>query len=156
MGTVAGPPFVSVIRKMMGGAANVAVQGIDYPATIPGFLNGGDKKRSVSMAKMDGQIRAKCPDTALFMAAYSQGGQLFQNASDMLSAQESAFFSITIIFGDPDNGDAVGEVPAANTKIICANGDLICAGKAIVLPPHLSYGRNADEAAQFVLSTMAA
>ena len=74
----------------------------------------------------------------------------------MLSAQDSAFVSSAVIFGDPDNGDAVGQVPAANTKIICATGDLICAGQAVILAPHLSYGRNADEAAQFVVGNMAA
>ncbi|KAL6709645.1 hypothetical protein ACN47E_001073 [Coniothyrium glycines] len=156
MGTIAGPPFVSAIGKMMGGAINVAVQGIEYPADIPGFLAGGDAGGSTLMAQMVGQVRAKCPDTALVIAGYSQGGQLVHNAAEMLSAQDSAFVSSAVIFGDPDNGDAVGQVPAANTKIICATGDLICAGQAIVLAPHLSYGRNANEAAQFVISNMAA
>jgi cutinase len=71
MGTVAGPPFVSAIGAMMGGAGGVAVQGIEYPADIPGFLVGGDKAGSALMAKMVGQVRAKCPDTALVMAGYS-------------------------------------------------------------------------------------
>jgi len=71
MGTVAGPPFVSAIGQMMGGAANVAVQGIEYPADIPGFLAGGDKAGSMLMAQMFGQVRAKCPDTNLVMAGYS-------------------------------------------------------------------------------------
>ncbi|KAI9870062.1 MAG: hypothetical protein M1823_008863, partial [Watsoniomyces obsoletus] len=53
MGTVAGPPFVSAIGSMMG-AGNVAVQGIEYPADIPGFLAGGDKGGSALMAKMVG------------------------------------------------------------------------------------------------------
>jgi cutinase len=70
MGTVAGPPFVSAIGRMMG-AASVAVQGIDYPADIPGFLAGGDKTGSALMAQMVGQVRTKCPDTALVMAGYS-------------------------------------------------------------------------------------
>jgi cutinase len=74
----------------------------------------------------------------------------------MLSAQDSAFVSSAVIFGDPDNGQAVGNVLAANTKVICATGDLICAGQAIILAPHLSYGRNANEAAQFVMSNMGA
>jgi cutinase len=74
----------------------------------------------------------------------------------MLSAQDSAFVSSAVIFGDPDNGQAVGNVAAASTKVICAQGDLICAGQAVVLAPHLSYGRNADEAAQFVVGNMAA
>lgn len=73
----------------------------------------------------------------------------------MLSAQDSAFVSSAVIFGDPDNGQAVGNVPTANTKVICATGDLICAGQAVILAPHLSYGRNADEAAQFVVGNMA-
>lgn len=176
MGTIAGPPFVSAVGQMMGGAANVAVQGIEYPANVAGFLAGGDRRGSALMAQMVGQVRAQCPDTALVMAGYSyvpnytsilvdssftnrnnsQGGQLVHNAAEMLSAQDSAFVSSAVIFGDPDNGDAVGNVPAANTKIICATGDLICAGQAVVLAPHLSYGRNADEAAQFVVSNMGA
>jgi cutinase len=69
MGSVAGPPFVSAIGGMMGG--DVAVQGIEYPADVPGFLIGGDKAGSALMAKMVGQVRAKCPDTALVMAGYS-------------------------------------------------------------------------------------
>jgi cutinase len=71
MGLVAGPPFVSALGAMAGGAANVAVQGVEYPADVPGFLVGGDKKGSALMAKMVGQIRAQCPDTALIMAGYS-------------------------------------------------------------------------------------
>jgi hypothetical protein len=69
MGSVAGPPFVSAIGAMMGG--DVAVQGIEYPADIPGFLAGGDKGGSTLMAQMVGQVRAKCPDTNLVMAGYS-------------------------------------------------------------------------------------
>lgn len=70
MGTVAGPPFVSALGAMAG-AGNVAVQGIQYPADVPGFLVGGDKGGSALMAKMVGQVRAKCPDTKLVMAGYS-------------------------------------------------------------------------------------
>ena len=71
MGTVAGPPFVSAIAKMMGGAQNLAVQGIEYPADIPGFLAGGDAAGSKLMATMVGQVMTACPNTALVMAGYS-------------------------------------------------------------------------------------
>lgn len=71
MGSIAGPPFVSAVGKMMGGAANVAVQGIQYPADVPGFLVGGDAGGSKLMAQMVGQVRAQCPDTTLVMAGYS-------------------------------------------------------------------------------------
>jgi cutinase len=41
VGTLTGPPFFSALKDAAG-AANVAVQGVDYPASIPGFLAGGD------------------------------------------------------------------------------------------------------------------
>jgi hypothetical protein len=69
MGTLAGPPFVQAIGQMMG-AGNVAVQGIDYPADIPGFLAGGDAGGSQLMAQMVGQVMAACPTTSLVIAGY--------------------------------------------------------------------------------------
>jgi hypothetical protein len=48
----------------------------------------------------------------------------------------------------------VGNVPAANTKVICHNGDLICAGQSVILAPHLTYSQNAKEAAQFVATAV--
>lgn len=70
----------------------------------------------------------------------------------MLSAEDTAFVSSAVIFGDPNNGKPVGKVSTANTKVFCAAGDLICAGQAVILPPHLSYGANANQAAKFVMS----
>lgn len=74
----------------------------------------------------------------------------------MLSAQDSAFVSSAVIFGDPDNGEPVGKVAAADTMVVCHTGDLICAGQAVVLAPHLTYGRDANDAAQFVVQNMKA
>ncbi|KAF2181599.1 carbohydrate esterase family 5 protein [Zopfia rhizophila CBS 207.26] len=149
MGTVAGPPFVQAIGQMMG-AQNVAVQGIDYPADIPGFLAGGDAEGSALMAQMVGMAMQTCPQTKLVMAGYSQGGQLVHNAASMLSADETAFVNSAVIFGDPNEGDPVGNVPAAKTNVICHTGDAICQGTSLVLPPHLTYGMDANDAAAFV------
>jgi cutinase len=90
---------------------------------------------------------------SLRLTVYSQGGQLVHNAASMLTADQSAFVKSAVIFGDPNNGKPVGKVGAANTKVICHNGDLICAGQAVILAPHLTYGRDADTAAAFVMST---
>lgn len=57
-----------------------------------------------------------------------------------------------MIFGDPDNGDAVGSIPADKVNVICHKGDNICAGGVIVLPPHLNYQIDAQTAAEFVAS----
>ncbi|KUJ10472.1 carbohydrate esterase family 5 protein [Mollisia scopiformis] len=149
VGTLAGPPFFSALQQQVG-ASNVAVQGVDYPADIPGFLAGGDKAGSALMAKMVGMAMTTCPDTKVVMAGYSQGGQLVHNAAKMLSASQSAAVSSAVIFGDPDNGAAVGSVPAAKTKVICHTGDNICQNGDAILAPHLTYSTNAGEAASFV------
>lgn len=113
-----------------------------------------------------------------FICYYSQGGQLVHNAAAMLSPEDTAFVNSgtlpfhslarspylpidqlkltyqtppALIFGDPDDGQAVGNVPAAQTKVICHDGDLICAHQAVVLAPHLTYSMDAATAATFVV-----
>jgi cutinase len=92
MGTIAGPPFVSAIGKMMGG--DVAVQGIEYPADIPGFLAGGDAGGSQLMAQMVGQVRAACPDTALVMAGYSYVSYFF--SLELYSVRQRRLWMLTV------------------------------------------------------------
>lgn len=86
------------------------------------------------------------------MSGYSQGGQLVHNAAAMLPASVMSGVAGAVIFGDPDDGQAVQGLDAAQTKIICHPGDAICAGTDTVLPAHLTYSENAGEAASFVAS----
>ena len=51
VGTIAGPPFFSAL-----GSTNVAVQGVDYPADVAGFLAGGDAAGSATMAGLVNQV----------------------------------------------------------------------------------------------------
>lgn len=48
MGESTGPPFVQAIGALVG-TGNIAVQGIDYPASVIGFLQGGDAAGSTRM-----------------------------------------------------------------------------------------------------------
>lgn len=48
VGLLAGPPFFAALEAMVG-ASNVDVQGVDYPADIPGFLVGGSPQGSQTM-----------------------------------------------------------------------------------------------------------
>lgn len=43
-----------------------------------------------------------------------------------------------VIFGDPDDGDAVGAISASKTKVICHEGDNICQHGDLILIPHLT------------------
>ncbi|KAJ4410023.1 hypothetical protein N0V82_009328 [Gnomoniopsis sp. IMI 355080] len=151
VGLLAGPPFFQALAQQVG-ANNVAVQGVDYAADIPGFLAGGDADGSKTMAQLTQQAIEQCPQSKVIMSGYSQGSQLAHNAAEMLPADVISKVAGAVLFGDPDNGQAVQGVDAAKTKVICHDGDAICAGQALVLPPHLTYGDDADAAAQFAAS----
>lgn len=48
VGVVAGPPFFDALEAIVG-AGNVVLQGVDYPASIEGFLQGGDSGGAQTM-----------------------------------------------------------------------------------------------------------
>jgi len=48
VGAIVGPPFFDAIRDKLGDAT-LAVQGVEYPADVPGFLQGGDAGGSRKM-----------------------------------------------------------------------------------------------------------
>ena len=55
VGTLAGPPFFQALYTDLG-SAKVALQGVDYPANITGFLEGGDPQGSQTMANLVAQV----------------------------------------------------------------------------------------------------
>lgn len=65
---MAGPPFFDAMDKAMPG--KVAVQGVEYPADIPGFLAGGDKAGSAMMVSMANMSAEKCPNSKIVLAGY--------------------------------------------------------------------------------------
>ena len=70
----------------------------------------------------------------------------------MLSAAATADVNSVVIFGDPDDGEAVGSIPASKVLVICHTGDDICLHGDIITPAHLDYSENAEQAAEFVAS----
>lgn len=111
VGTLSGPPMFGALSTAVG-PANLAVQGVDYGATIPQFLEGGDPTGSALMAKLVTQASTQCPNTAIVVSGYryvlcingeyrqrqrfiiltlpSQGGQLVHNAMKSLGAAGGA------------------------------------------------------------------
>ncbi|KAK1055365.1 hypothetical protein LTR74_015742 [Friedmanniomyces endolithicus] len=151
VGTLAGPPFFqAVVGKV--GASKVAVQGVDYAADIAGFDEGGDPAGAATLAALVKRAQSQCPNTKLVVSGYSQGGQVVHKAALELSASQTAFINSVVIFGDPDDGEPVGSVPSSKVLIICHVGDDICLHGDLILPPHLTYAANAQQAATFVVS----
>ncbi|RDW72922.1 hypothetical protein BP6252_06829 [Coleophoma cylindrospora] len=149
-GLVTGPPFFDALNSMLGAKA-VTIQGVDYGASIEGFLEGGDPAGGRLMAQMVQDSLQKCPTSKVVMSGYSQGGQIVHNAANLLPAATMAKVNSVVIFGDPDFGTPV--TGAVKQKIICHADDNICQHGDLILLSHLTYGENAQEAATFVAAS---
>ena len=104
------------------------------------------------MSKLVTQSLTQCPDSKIILSGYSQGAMVVHNAASQ-SGFPAAKIAGVVLFGDPLNGSAVKGVDSSKVKEICANGDALCSGGGVVITPaHLSYGNNAQEAADFVKS----
>jgi len=152
IGTVVGPPFQSALSSALG-SRSLNFVGVPYPATIAGFLAGGDSGGATTMANDVASMASSCPNTDIVISGYSQGAQVTHLAAGRMTSAARARVSAVVVFGDPDNGQAFPS-PISHVKTFCAAGDNICQGGVIVLPPHLSYGANAGAAASFVVASI--
>jgi cutinase len=152
VGERAGPPVFTVLRSSgYLGDARLAVQGVDYSATVGGYLLGGDPTGSAKMLDLINQAATKCPNTKIVIGGYSQGAQLTHNAAKKLSASVTARIAAAFVFGDPFNGQAVGSVPSSKVISICHDGDIICTGSG-GSAQHLNYDQDAGKVAQYIVA----
>ncbi|KAF8163708.1 cutA, cutinase A [Crassisporium funariophilum] len=149
IGSIVGPPFQSALQTALTGQT-LSFQGVDYPANIAGFLEGGDPAGSITMANDVTSTASSCPNTKIVMAGYSQGAQLVHNAAKQLSTSVQNRVDAVVVFGDPDDNQGFPGVLNARSLTFCNQGDNICAGGDLILPAHLTYGQNAPAAAAFV------
>ena len=89
VGSLAGPPFFNALDSVIG-ADHVAVQGLDYPATILGYLGGGDKEGAQTLADLTEQAASQCPDTQIILSGYSQGAQVIHLGEEKISPETAA------------------------------------------------------------------
>jgi len=152
VGILVGPPFFDALRSSVGTSA-LTIQGVnDYSASIDGYLEGGDPAGSAEMAVQIEAAYKACPNTKLVASGYSQGGQIVHNAIGLLPATIAAWISKVVIFGDPDDGQALPNVASSKVDVYCHAGDDICLNGDLILPAHLTYAINAEAAAAFVVS----
>ncbi|KAF1966327.1 cutinase [Bimuria novae-zelandiae CBS 107.79] len=146
-GLFVGPPFFDALKKKLAGRT-LAVQGVDYPATFAGFnRNGTDGVPS--MTKYLNQAITACPKTKVVMSGYSQGSLVVRSTAKSLPAGTMSKINSVITFGDPRGKSAI---PGAVGKqlTICHPNDAVCSGGFITVD-HLTYGEDANTAAQFVV-----
>lgn len=86
VGDLAGPQFFNAL-DILYGDSNVAVQGVNYPATIGGYLRGGDVGGAATLAALTNQAASECPHSQIILSGYSQGAQLVHLGVKQISAQ---------------------------------------------------------------------
>ncbi|KAJ0119566.1 cutinase [Diaporthe amygdali] len=168
VGLYTGPSFFTALRNYINGTSTMAVQGVPYPASIPGFLAGGSPFGSGVMAALANKTASACPNTKIIMSGYSQGAQVVHNAMQKVAAMSNSTaanntnvnvaskVSSVVLFGDPRNGTAVAGVDQARVLSLCNAQDDICAkGGDVITLDHLTYNRNAPQAAMFVMQKSA-
>jgi hypothetical protein len=69
VGTLTGPPFFNALGLAIG-KPNVGIQGVDYPATILGYLRGGDSEGTMAVATLIEQAASSCPFTQIVLSGY--------------------------------------------------------------------------------------
>ncbi|KIK61338.1 carbohydrate esterase family 5 protein, partial [Collybiopsis luxurians FD-317 M1] len=153
IGTLVGPQLEAALESDLGGQT-LSFQGVDYAASVAGFLEGGDPQGSQTMANDLTNAANSCPNAKIVSSGYSQGGQLVHNSAKLISSSVAARINAVVIFGDPDDGQAVAQISASNVDVICHTGDDICEGGDIILEPHLTYGEDAPAAAEFIVSKL--
>lgn len=89
VGELVGPPFFNDLDDLIG-ANNIAVQGVDYSATIGGYLIGGDPGGAQTTADLLNQAAGNCPDTQIVLSGYSQGAMEVHLGEAMVSAEVAA------------------------------------------------------------------
>jgi cutinase len=69
VGSLAGPPFFDALDTDLG-TSNVALQGVDYGATILGYLEGGDTAGAATLANLTNPAVTQCPNTQIVLSGY--------------------------------------------------------------------------------------
>jgi len=69
VGARIGPPLFTAVANLIGNAS-LAVQGVDYPADIFGFLFGGSASGSTLMKTLIQRAITQCPSTKIVVSGY--------------------------------------------------------------------------------------
>jgi cutinase len=83
MGITVGPAMSKALSSKFG-AANVAAEGVQYPADIAGAFSGGTNPSgsagAIKMTSMAKSILERCPNARVILSGYSQGAEQVHGA----------------------------------------------------------------------------
>ncbi|KAM0723824.1 hypothetical protein Q7P37_000814 [Cladosporium fusiforme] len=151
MGSSVGPALANQLIKTLG-RDRVSVQGVDYTATVNSNVLRGSEGGKV-MADLANAQAQRCPNSKIAIAGYSQGAMVVHYAVKSAGLSPSKVSS-AVLYGDPQNRESVGSLPASQTKKFCNRGDGVCeTGTFSISSAHLAYSRDGSvaEGASFIV-----
>lgn len=69
VGSIVGPPFFDALVSRLG-ASNVAIQGVNYPASYEEAAAGGSKEGTANLVSFAQLASSKCPNTQIILSGY--------------------------------------------------------------------------------------
>ncbi|KAJ6457620.1 cutinase, partial [Mycena sanguinolenta] len=133
IGDTVGPQLQTSLQKSLTLLEkNLTFAGVDYPADLGGYLEGGSPIGSETMAQDLTDAANNCPNASIVSVGYSQGAQLVHNAAKLLPPEISRRIKAVVTFGDPDKDQWVENIPVEDVDIICHPLDVICFGSELL------------------------
>lgn len=159
VGLYTGPSFFTALRNYINGSTTLAVQGVPYPASIPGFLVGGSPFGSAVMATLVNRTAAACPNTKIVLSGYSQGAQVVHNAMSLINAPAAAATAATAATAAAGTGTTTTAAAAASTTTAAAGigtSSTSSSTSTAATQPNAIAGRQATSASASASSTATA
>lgn len=101
--------------------------------------------------------KALLVDSKSYVVTNSQGTAVIDNAVQGLSSEARDQVKGIVLYGYTRNKQDEYTIPDFSkdkVKVICAEGDLVCAGTLIITPLHFSYAGNIDDATDYYASRL--
>ncbi|KAK1506047.1 cutinase-2 [Colletotrichum tamarilloi] len=166
MGLQPGPQLAAYLRSTLG-ADKIAIQGIEYAATLQDNLcinNQLCRPREVTSAST--QIREymdQCSDSDVVVGGYSQGAAMLSRViSDRLGSEYKDRIVAAVTFGNTMqvyNKNTIPGLAPERVQMFCNKFDPVCRNGlplGAVMPGHRDYRPSAKPAAEFLVQKLAA
>ncbi|RSM72139.1 cutinase [Actinoplanes sp. ATCC 53533] len=166
LGVIVGDPVFSAIQRRASGAT-LTSHAVDYPASLSPTSPTDGNRALVDHVTSQAE---ECPDQRFVLVGYSQGANVVGNSLGV-SSQGAAVggpvvatiptavrsrVEAVLVFGYPLRklGRGITGEVANRTLDICANRDTVCDPRGASVLAHLSYARDAGEAAEFAVDRL--
>lgn len=162
LGIIVGDPVYSAVRRELFGRSTTSYA-VNYPADVS---SSSPTRGNIDLVNHVTRQAASCPNQRLVLVGYSQGANVVSNSIGVSSegaavgapiaatipASVEPRVAAVVVFGPPIGalGKHITGTYQSRTKEYCAFGDPVCMRGGLDILAHLSYGDDAEDAAEFI------